>query len=106
MVKLNHFETKLEGMANFYMALPLIVTDESDKIYADLAKDAAKRILEIIEEYRANPKNKHLKELHANLMTLTRGVERFHEEGISTRHREYGKLRAELYKFLESEIKW
>ncbi|MEO5600202.1 MAG: hypothetical protein ABIR06_04670 [Cyclobacteriaceae bacterium] len=106
MVKLKDFDNEIFEMTNFYLGLPEKVASASDKYYAILGNKSSERILDLLEKCHFNPKNTYLKQLHANLMTLTRGVEKFNDEAIEIRHVAYGSLRNKLFDFLEKEIKW
>lgn len=106
MVDLKDFEEKIGEMTSFYKSLPNRVSDASDMFYAELGKESAEKIVDLVQKYRNDPKNAHLVRLHGHLMTLTRGVEGFRDKVINAQHKEYGKLRYQLFEFLEQKIRW
>ena len=105
MVSLDDIQKEIQEMTMFYINLPSRVVSDGDKTYAVLAKTASEQILKLITKYRDKPQNKILKQLHANVMTLTRGVEYFEHERTEHQHRAYGHLRLRLLEWLESTIK-
>jgi hypothetical protein len=105
MVGLEAYKKDLIEMAAFYTSLPEKITDPRDEFYAHLGKDAAKSIVKILNEYERRPSHRALKQLHDNLMTLTRGLENFEDEAIQARHRSYGTLRYKIFEYLEAVIK-
>jgi hypothetical protein len=106
MVNLKDFDKEIHEMAKFYIDLPEKVEAEADKYYAILGKKSSEKILELVKKYHSNPKNTYLKQLHANLMTLTRGIEKFNDEAIESKHETYGKLRYQIFEYIEKKVKW
>jgi hypothetical protein len=105
MAELKEFDAEIRKMARFYTELPDKVC-ETDKQYALLARESTDNIITLLKQYYINPKNTHLKRLHANLMTLVRGVEGFNDEDIQEKHEYFGKLCYKLFDIIESKIKW
>ena len=106
MVSLDEIQEEIQDMTAFYISLPSKVVSDGDKTYAALAKTASEQILDLITKYQNKPQNKILKQLHANVMTLTRGVEYFDDDSTERQHRAHGQLRLRLFEWLESNIKW
>jgi DNA primase len=105
MVERQEFDEEIKEMVRFYLGLPEKVR-EADKHYALLPKESAENIITLLKQYYLNPKNTYLKRLHANLMTLVRGVEGFNDEAIHQKHEYYGKLCYKIFETIENKIKW
>ena len=106
MVDLTPWEKQINEMARFYIGLDNVVKHEADKFYAGLAKDSALQIIDLIEKYKADPQNRYLKQIHANIMTLTRGVEGFQDADVDRTHNSYGSLQYDILDYIRKNVRW
>lgn len=106
MVDFTSWEKQIKEMVEFYIGLEKVVTNDGDKFYAELAKDSSIQIVELLEKYKADPQNRYLKQIHANIMTLTRGVEGFVDTDVDRVHNSYGNLQYDILEYIRKNVRW
>ena len=106
MVDLTGWETTVKEMAEFYTDLESAVTHDADKFYAQMAKESSVKIVQLLEVYKSKPHSQYMKQIHANLMTLTRGVEGFIDPSADMKHSKYGALQHDLLEFIRKNVRW
>lgn len=106
MVDFTPWEKQIQKMVEFYIGLEKVVTNEGDKYYAEMAKDSSLEIVGLIKKYKADPKNRYLKQIHANIMTLTRGVEGFVDTDIDKAHNSFGNLQYDVLEYIRKNVGW